>query len=256
MIWRQAHKDSNMKSAELCIINRPTPPTDGFPAMDPGQPCVDIPFPHLMYVCGESRAAILSAGFGARFRYSPDAGCNVHCRELDPDLDTVYLSHSNFNDAMAQAGYFSGHEQSVQRVAIDACIIIGQDDRKITHQIMPKFPRLREVQVVLKSESRGVRAQSAFSPPTKHFKLVEATPSGANRDTREIHRWMLHLRLKVQRHGRAMTPMLQLQALQGAMPALPAQGPGPKFRPYVFLVPVRWAGGSTLWEKYPRAAKR
>lgn len=266
MIWLQAHNDSKTKSAELCIINRPMPPTDGFPAMDPDQPCVDIPFPLLMYVCGDSRAAILSASSGARFRYSVDAKCNIPCRKLDPDLDTVYLDHSNFDDAMAQEEYFRGYEQRVQRVAINASIIIGLDDLKITRQVMPKFPCLREVQVVLESEFRGVRAQSAFSPPTTRFKLVRATPSGVNDNAREIRRWMLHLRLKVsQRQGPAMHAMMQLPALQMGMngvpmpnlpaPGLPTQGPPPEFRPYVFLVPSRGASGRTTWKKYPRLAK-
>ncbi|ROW09776.1 hypothetical protein VMCG_02162 [Cytospora schulzeri] len=141
MVWIQAYEDSKEeKCEEVCIINRPIPPTAGFPATEPDQPCVDIPFPILI----------------------------------------------NFDDAMKQADYFQGHEQRVRTVAIDACLIIGLDCRKITLQVMPKFPRLRKIQVVLKSESRGVRAQSAFPPPTKRFRLVYAVPSGANKQTRRV----------------------------------------------------------------------
>ncbi|KAK7748767.1 hypothetical protein SLS53_000791 [Cytospora paraplurivora] len=240
MVWSLAHQDSKEDhSAGVCVLNRTTPPRYGVPAIDPGMPCVDIPFPHLMHACAESRASVLSVQANVQFRYSPEAGCNIACRALDPELDTVYLSHTNFDAAMAQTDYFGGHEPRINKVAVDACVLLDLADHKIRRQIMSRFPCLREVKIVLKSETLGVRAQSPFALPNQHFKLVEV-----NSPTREIQRWLLHLRLKAHQRNPAALGTGYLPQASFLGPMLPLLGHGPpvhtpEFKPYVFHTAIR-----------------
>ncbi|ROW13228.1 hypothetical protein VPNG_04867 [Cytospora leucostoma] len=254
MVWSLAHQDlKEDHSAGVCVLNRTTPPKYGVAAVDPDLPCVDIPFPHLMHACAESRASVLSVRANVQFRYSPEAGCNIACRALDPELDTVYLSHANFDAAMAQTDYFGGHEPRINKVAIEACVFFESADYKIRHQIMPKFPGLREFKIVLKSETLGVKAQSPFAPPTQRFELVEI-----NSQTREIQRWLLHLRLKAHQLNPAAlgTGYLPQASFLAPMGPLLAHGPlidTPEFKAYVFHTAIRGKRGQTVWKKYPLA---
>lgn len=254
MVWSLAHQDSKEDhSAGVCVLYRTTPPKYGVPAINSDLPCIDIPFPHLMHACAESRASVLTVQSNVQFRYSPEAGCNIPCRALDPDLDTLYLSHAVFDAAMAQSRYFGGHEQGVKKVAIDACVLIDMAEHKIRRQIMPRFPGLREIKIVLTSENLGVRAQSRLAPPAHRFRLVQVSSP-----TREIQRWLLHLRLKAHQRNHPAPGAGYLLQAGFWFPMLAPLGHGPQvdtpeFKPYVFHTAVRGKDGRTMWKKYPLA---
>lgn len=296
MVWKNAYLDSEIpKNPGVCVFARPEPPKHGLPAMDPSLPCVDMRAHHLISVCPESRAVVLEAEPGTRFRWSADENCNIACREFEPDLDTAYISHSTFDVAMAQAGFFGGLEAQIQRVALDACLIVGRNDHKLFNQVIPRFPAMDEIKLVLMSEDLGVHAQAPFPLPTKPFKIINAVPNGKNGTARELERWVTHLSVKAIQLGfgpaavggapaaaplgqAAPNPAPAAPAAAPAAPTGPAATAGPAvpavlvgpaglagpvaplgrhaFELCVFAVPLREQDGQKMWGRYPERKKR
>ena len=139
---------------------------------------VDTAFPALIHVCREPRSFLVQHS-GIRFRFSPEAGCEVPFPYFRPELDTMVWS-ADIQQSVRTPVYSGAHDSwlpRLQHLAMPSATAFSGED--LAYCILEDCHDLGSLSVVFPDSSDDNWVRAKFIEPKRRCKFRRIQPDDA-----------------------------------------------------------------------------